>query len=59
MSLGQVVDQHAAPLEAQLALVTLVDEAVVVGGRNLLVARETVTVANELRMWRAHNTLME
>ncbi len=35
MPLGQVVDQHSPPLEPQHAFVALVDEAVVVDGRNL------------------------
>ena len=38
--LGQVVDQHSAALEAQQALVALVDEPMVVGGSNLRVNLE-------------------
>jgi hypothetical protein len=38
MSLCQMVDEHPAPLETQEALVTLVDEAVVVGRRYLKLA---------------------
>ena len=36
MSLGQVVHQHSAPLEAQHAGLTLVDKPVEVSGRDLL-----------------------
>ena len=38
---GQVVDQHAAPFEAQFTHVALVDEAVVVRGRHLAMSKRS------------------